>query len=191
MPIVMAKKALKDSNSEEQIKIITDNQTSYKNLMSFFKDNKINAEPKNEGDFYSIIVSRGEDFSSHKPAEEYCNSDNDIVIEDCAIVVKSRKMGDGDELLGIMLLEAFINNLPEQDLLPKTLVFYNDGIRLLTDDSKVIKALNDLLEKGTKIIACGTCVDYYELKEKINIGTITNMHHITETLLKASKVIYP
>ena len=52
--------------------------------------------------------------------------------------------------------------------------------------------MNAALEKqGVKLLICGTCVEYYNKKASIRIGTISNMYTILETLTHASKVIEP
>ena len=46
-------------------------------------------------------------------------------------------------------------------------------------------------EQGTVIMTCGTCLDYYGIKDKLAVGTVTNMYSIVETLQNAGKVIRP
>jgi hypothetical protein len=36
---------------------------------------------------------------------------------------------------------------------------------------------------------CGTCVDYYELKGKVAVGTISNMYDILLQLSTAARII--
>jgi selenium metabolism protein YedF len=194
-PIIMAKKALKESNFDEQLKVITDNETSYANLMSFFRDNKFNAEPKNEGDFYSIIVSKAEkDIISGNEAE-YCsavNPDfNKNIKRGCIVVIKSLQMGRGDDILGIMLLEGFINALKDADVLPEKIILYNEGVKLAVNDSPVIDSLKEIENKGVSIMSCGTCIDFYKLKDMLAVGTITNMSSGAEMLINAENIIYP
>jgi selenium metabolism protein YedF len=107
------------------------------------------------------------------------------------IVFKSDKMGDGDVSLGEILLMGYINTLTELDSFPDTMIFYNSGVFLCSDTSPVLSILIILLSKGVKIYICGACVDFYELKGKISIGTITNMYAISEMLSKCDKVVYP
>ena len=46
-------------------------------------------------------------------------------------------------------------------------------------------------EQGTVIMTCGTCLDFYGIKDKLAVGTVTNMYSIVETLQNAEKVIRP
>ena len=40
-------------------------------------------------------------------------------------------------------------------------------------------------------MTCGTCLDYYGIKDKLAIGSVTNMYSIVETLQSAMNVIRP
>jgi sulfur relay (sulfurtransferase) complex TusBCD TusD component (DsrE family) len=45
--------------------------------------------------------------------------------------------------------------------------------------------------QGVEILTCGTCLDYYGLKDKLQVGSVTNMYVIVEKLEAAGKVIRP
>ena len=98
-------------------------------------------------------------------------------------------MGDGSEELGKILIKGFIYTVSEYENLPKTIIFFNSGVKLTTEGSECIDDLKKLQAKGVKIVSCGTCLDYYGLKEKLLVGEVTNMYTIYETLYKSSKVI--
>lgn len=74
-------------------------------------------------------------------------------------------------------------------MLPTTMIFVNSSIFLTTEGSPVLPALQEIEKKGVQIINCGTCVDFYKRKEKLKVGIISNMYTITETLMKATKII--
>jgi hypothetical protein len=75
--------------------------------------------------------------------------------------------------------------------LPEILIFYNEGVKLTTIDSPVINSLKAMEKKGERIMLCGTCIDNYNLKEKIAIGIISNMASIIEAIFNADSIIYP
>ena len=194
----MAKSALKESAEGEQMQILSDNRTSYNNLISFFLDNHIKYEASEINGEFSITVSKSGHALQTRASSKFTNPEayctpaiSNKILNDTVVVIKSRKMGDGDELLGIMLLEAYIETLTNTEKQPSTIIFYNEGVKLLTDDSPLQKTIRQLIDQGVNVIYCGTCVDYYELKDKITIGNMTNMLTISESLLKAEKVIYP
>lgn len=107
------------------------------------------------------------------------------------IVIDSNKMGDGSEELSTKLLKNYIYALTTIDEKPDTMIFYNSGANLVCEGSESIEDLLKLKEDGVEIKTCGTCLDYYGLKDKLVVGDVTNMYDIAETLLKADSVIRP
>jgi selenium metabolism protein YedF len=107
------------------------------------------------------------------------------------MVFTGRSMGRGSEELGRLLIQACINALPELDAGPEVLILYNSAIELAAEGSAVLGSLRTLADRGVRIYVCGTCVDYFGMKEKIRVGLISNMYEILELLSGASKIIYP
>lgn len=70
-----------------------------------------------------------------------------------------------------------------------TILFFNSGVKLVVEGSPVLEDLRNLCGQGVEILACGTCLGYYELKEKIAVGEVSNMYNIAETMLRAGKVV--
>ena len=58
----------------------------------------------------------------------------------------------------------------------------------------MILSLEDLklLEsEGVTILTCGTCLDFYGLKEKLAVGGATNMYDIVERMQNAQSIVKP
>jgi selenium metabolism protein YedF len=100
-------------------------------------------------------------------------------------------MGRGESELGLILMKSFINNIPKQNPLPRTMLFYNSGIFLTLQSSAVIETLHELEKNGVEMLICGTCLDFYGQKNAVAAGKISNMHEISSCLNKADKIIYP
>jgi selenium metabolism protein YedF len=100
-------------------------------------------------------------------------------------------MGSGDEKLGTSLMKAFVFALTKQDMLPETIVCYNTGAYLTCEDADTLEDLKSLEAEGVNILTCGTCLDFYGIKEKLAVGSVTNMYEIVETMEKAKKVVRP
>jgi selenium metabolism protein YedF len=98
-------------------------------------------------------------------------------------------MGDGSEELGEILMKGFIYSLTQLACQPKCVIFFNTGAYLTSSDSNTVDDLKKLEEKGTAILTCGTCVNYYKLQDKLAVGSITDMYCITGKMANASKVI--
>jgi len=186
-PLIMLKQALLEMNVGEEAEILTDNDTSFKNLTTFLDDQDAAWEHKKEGATYTIYTRKPAKDFENVDAAAYCSTGS----TDYVICIKSERMGEGEAELGTILIKAFINSLKEQDKLPTHLVFYNSGVKLTTKDSPVLEALSDLEDKGIRIMVCGTCIDYYGLKDKLGVGMISNMYSITETLANAGHVVVP
>jgi selenium metabolism protein YedF len=107
------------------------------------------------------------------------------------LVVSSEYMGRGEhtELSGI-LIRSFFHTLGEVEPTPGVILFFNSGVKLVVDGSPVLEDLQALAGRGVQILACGTCLGYYDLKEKVAVGEVSNMYTIAETMLAAAKTVY-
>jgi selenium metabolism protein YedF len=105
------------------------------------------------------------------------------------LVVSASQMGRGPKELGEILMRAFFHTLGEVDPRPDTVIFFNEGVRLTAEGSPLLEDLEKLVESGVEILVCGTCLGFFDLKDKIAVGEVSNMYSIAETLLRAGKVI--
>ncbi len=106
-----------------------------------------------------------------------------------SVLITSDRLGTGDERLGGILMKAFLNTLWDTEPRPEKMMFINDGVRLTSESSEVLDALNLLEQTGVEILSCGTCLDYYKLREKLKVGQVTNMKATVGSLLTSEKVI--
>ena len=100
-------------------------------------------------------------------------------------------MGAGPAELGQILVQGCINTIKEVAPAPTALVFYNSGVKLTVDTSPVLQSLRELESSGVKILVCGTCANYFQIKDQVGVGIISNMYAILEALSQAGHVIYP
>nr|WP_320117397.1 sulfurtransferase-like selenium metabolism protein YedF [uncultured Marinifilum sp.] len=105
------------------------------------------------------------------------------------IQVTQNGMGSGSEELGLKLVTNYFKLLDADNRLPKIIVFYNAGVKLLCENSPALEALQNLIEKGVKIVACKTCLDFYGLFDKIKVGTVGSMPDIITLQANADKVV--
>ena len=105
------------------------------------------------------------------------------------LLVPSTTMGRGSDELGDILVRAFFHTLGEIEPLPATIIFVNTGVQLTVEGSSILEDLRALEAGGLDILVCGTCLGYFDLKERIAVGTISNMYTIAETLLGAGHVV--
>lgn len=179
VPIIMTKNALKKIE-EGKVEVSVDNKISLENLEKMSKEMGYAYNIQSSGEIYRIVINKVKE--NVNIIEE---SDNTVV------VISSQFMGSGDPELGKILMKGFIYTLSEMDFLPKTILLYNEGVKLAIEGSE---SLNDLLvleTRGIEILSCGTCLNFYGITEKLKAGTITNMYTIAEKQLRATKVIKP
>ena len=103
----------------------------------------------------------------------------------------SDRMGDGDDEFGRVLIRNFLTTLLEMDPLPDIVLFVNSGINLTTQGSDVIEALQTLESRGVDIASCGLCLDFYQKKEQLEVGRVTNMYEMVEVQCQAGRVVSP
>lgn len=88
-------------------------------------------------------------------------------------------------------MRSFLNTLKELEDRPWRIIFLNTGVRLVTSDSEFIETLKDIADLGIEIISCGTCLDYFHLKDKVAVGRVSNMFEILTSFNEATNVIRP
>ncbi|PLX81224.1 MAG: sulfurtransferase-like selenium metabolism protein YedF [Desulfuromonas sp.] len=107
------------------------------------------------------------------------------------VFVASDRMGEGDAELGTVLMQNFLLTLTQLAAPPEAVLFVNAGVKLCTNGAETIEALENLACAGIDIASCGLCLEFYELKEQLKVGRITNMLDIVETLSQAERIIRP
>ncbi len=107
------------------------------------------------------------------------------------LILKSSGLGDGEPDLGEKLIKAFLETLYESGTLPARIICLNSGIFLTTEGSSVHEVMRKFLDQGTEIFSCGTCLDYYNRKEKLIIGEPSNMKATVDSFLNFEKIIWP
>lgn len=105
------------------------------------------------------------------------------------IQVTQNGMGNGSEELGLKLATNYFKLLDAEGRLPKIIVFYNAGVKLICENSPALQALQNLEQKGVHMLACKTCLDYFQLSDKIRVGNIGSMPDIITLQADADKVI--
>ena len=181
MPVIKAKKAFDEG--AKGVEISVDNEIAVENLEKL---------AKSKGSEFSVVKKSDTEYvcSIGEASDE---ASNDLTGEESNVVVAiaSRYMGVGDEVLGGNLMKGFIFSLTQADILPKTILFYNSGAFITTEGSASIEDLKTLQTAGVEIMTCGTCLNHYNIADKLEVGSVTNMYEIVEKQLKATNVVKP
>lgn len=105
------------------------------------------------------------------------------------VLIKSSGFGEGEPDLGEKLLKSFLQILLDSDNHPDRMIFINSAIFLTTEGSPVIDLIREFEKRGSRILTCTTCLEYYDRKEKLIAGQPTNMKDTVEGLLQYERVI--
>ena len=193
IPVIKTKKALKEITETTLVEVHVDNEIAVQNLSKMAKQKNLEYKcEKLEEQHYIIKIkaeSEGVSIQQKAPAEndkEICYPDRK---SNTVVVLSSNQMGNGSEELGQILMKGFIFALTELDELPSTVLLYNSGVKLSTEGSNSIEDLKTLQAQGVEILSCGTCLNYYDLTEKLQVGDVTNMYFILEKMAQAEKII--
>lgn len=96
--------------------------------------------------------------------------------------IRSEFLGSGADELGRVLMRNFLYTVANHSEVPGGLIFINSGVKLPSVVEEVGESLGQLAEKGVEILACGTCLDYYDLKDQLKYGRVSNIHEIVDRL---------
>ena len=182
IPVVKAKKAMAELNGAGTVEVLVDNQVAVQNVskMAANAGATVTSEQVAEKEYRITIEVSGEALTC-----EACEEEN------CVVVISSDCMGSGNDDLGKALIKGFIFAITQLEKLPKTMLFYNGGATLTAEGSDSLEDLKNLERQGVEILTCGTCLNYYGLTEKLQVGSVTNMYTIVEKMTTADKVIKP
>ncbi|HEY73760.1 MAG: sulfurtransferase-like selenium metabolism protein YedF [Chloroflexi bacterium] len=185
-PVILTRNALKESAPAAGVAVVTivDNETAQQNVtrMAEKAGSTVQIEEREDGIYLHINQGASQADAPAQPAS--IPAQGPLVL-----VIPSDNMGRGDAELGDILIRGFFHTLGQVESLPNTIIFFNSGVKLAVEGSPVLEDLQSLQEQEIEILACGTCLAHYELKEKVAVGKISNMYTIAETMLGAGKVI--
>ena len=191
LPVVNAKKATEELGSGDVLAVMVDNEIAVQNLTRFaeHKGFGVSAEKKGEKEYVVTMNISGTAAENVKEEEVACAMDTRR--KGMLVVLSANVMGTGDPKLGTSLMKAFVFALTKQDQLPDTILCYNTGASLTCEGADTLEDLKLLESEGVTILTCGTCLDFYGLKEKLAVGTVTNMYDIVERMENAARIIKP
>ena len=186
-PVLNTKDAL-DKMESGQLKVLVDNQAAVGNVTRFAQSQGCTVEAAPSGSDFILTVTKGEpgEESVEAPAKSAAVDQPKMVVK-----VANQFMGQGSEDLGRILIKAFLKTLSDATLKPDTVIFYNSGVFLTCQGSEHLEAIAALEKSGVNIMSCGTCLDFFNMKEKLAIGAVSNMFEIIEILSSADRVVSP
>lgn len=176
MPVINTKKYF-DSIEEGDAEVLVDNEVAKNNICKYAEGLGYSFSSSEKDGNYIIKIEKSKENKIEKDKDDFI------------IVIGTNKLGQGDDNLGTILMKGYLYTLSESDILPKEIIFLNGGVKLTVDSSEVLESLKNLEKRGVKILSCGTCLDFYGVKNNLAIGEISNMYTIVESMNSSNKVI--
>ncbi len=185
MPLVMVKKALDEGATDVQIKV--DNDTAVKNLSRLAQKQGLGfAVEAIEGGYLVKFSGTAGEAAAEAPVLAGLGATG----SGYAFFVGKDHVGEGDPTLGRNLMKMAIYTLAESDDVPSSVLFMNSGVKLVCgEEPQVVESCNKLIERGCEVLVCGTCLNFYGLTEKLEVGEVSNMYDILSRMQEAAKTI--
>lgn len=183
-PVLLTKRAMDEA---EEIIVLISGEDQVTNVRRLAERAGWQVASERREDAFALHLRKGSVVSEPKVTSDLtvCASSRQSTV----LVVTSDQMGRGEAELGTILMRTFFHTLSESQLLPQTIIFYNSGVKLVVEGSAILDDLRALESRGVEILACGTCLGYFNLKEQLAVGSVSNMYSIVEALLGASHVL--
>ena len=179
-PVIRTKEAL-DALAEGTVTVRVDTPESRENVRRFAAGQGCEVSVREEAGSHVLTITK-------KPG---CGLDLQAGAAEGPTVVclTTNVFGNGSDVLGAILMKAFLNTLWDHRPRPSKVIFINAGVFLTTEGSEVLDGLNLLDREGVEILSCGTCLAFFGIKEKLKVGKVSNMHEIVAALMAAGRVI--
>ncbi len=182
-PVLKAKDFI-ENNPNDSFQLIVDNKAAKENVSRFLDSRGWEIQVEEEEGRFIITASPPETC----PVCEIM-SDSLKQSEKILVIIPTNVMGKGDDRLGSSLMKNFIATLKEMGEDLWRIILLNGGVKLAVEGSEVIEDLKALERDNIDILVCGTCLDFYGLLDKKQVGTTTNMLDIVTSMQVATKVI--
>ncbi len=188
LPVVKTLNAIRELPEGGTVQTLVDNPVAVQNLTRLAESKGYGIETEQlEEHKFQVTLTVGKADEGEAPAPACCVPTSGGTV----VAISSATMGEGSEELGKTLLKGFLYALLQQQTLPQTMLFYNGGAALTCDGSASLEDLRELERRGVEILTCGTCLNYYGLTEKLQVGSVTNMYVIAEKLTSAARIVKP
>jgi len=188
-PVVLAKQAIE---TNEQVKVIVDDETALENVKRLGSKQgcDVQVEKKNDGTYEINLTRKAGTAGTNEESVALCGETSGAS-GPFVIVISADTMGRGNDELGYVLIRAFLHTVCLQKEKPDVMIFYNTGVKLTVQGSEVLEDLKQLESEGVQLLVCGTCLNYFEIKDKLAAGTVSNMYDIVETMSRAGRLMVP
>lgn len=201
-PVLSTKKALEQMGPGTAV-VIVDNETAKENVSLFARNTGHSVEVSQQGGEYHIAITKvavdkgtgghagnsGQVKTTEGSPEKDKTPEPGAKESGCVYFIISNILGQGSPDLGQVLMKSLMVTLAETEPAPHSLLLLNTGVMLACQGSPVLQLLEKIAGRGAEVISCGTCLEYYKLKESLAVGRMGNMFDIHNILSGPRKVI--
>ncbi len=179
-PAIRTGRALRNA---DELLVIVDDDDAIQNISrgAIKRGYKVNVRTKGKDHYLQISKIEG--------SEERSRPDLGKKASPTVVFFPSNTVGRGEDELGSILAKSLIYSILEVEPKPDVFIFMNSGVKLAVDGSESLEDLEKLRDGGVEILVCGTCLDFFDLKDRLAVGEISNAYTIAEILLGAGKVV--
>ncbi|PIE72768.1 MAG: sulfurtransferase-like selenium metabolism protein YedF [Deltaproteobacteria bacterium] len=190
-PVLLVKNTLEQENTFSRLTVLVDNPGSQENVSRFLCTKGYSVKTRNENGIFSMEASLGVEKDQTKSQQLQQNREYQPAKtpQKVMVLISSDTMGAGDNQLGKKLMASYLKTLREMGPELWHLVFVNSGVRLTTKNSPVLATLQACEQDGVIVLACGTCLEHFQLLADKRVGATTNMLDIVTAMQLADKVI--
>jgi selenium metabolism protein YedF len=181
-PVVMTREALRKASGT--FTVLVDNETARENVSRFARSSGCEVEVKEwEGGFLISIAPGPESKADGTEVSSTANGTGTVLF------ICTDAIGAGDHELGATLMKMFLYAYAEREEPPMVVALMNAGVKLVTEDEETAADIRRLEEQGAEVLVCGTCLDYYGLKQKLRVGRVSNVYEIQSILVGAGRLV--
>ena len=105
------------------------------------------------------------------------------------LLVSREGVGEAPHELQTILAINFFRNLVNENQSPRIIFFYADGVKLNLKGSVIEDSLIELEKKGTTILTCSTCLNYFKVKDDLAVGSISGMPDFIKSIGNSGKIV--
>ncbi len=211
-PVLRTKKVL-DGKPAGAVEVMVDSDINVMNLTRLANSLGLNLKSKESEGGYQVVIgsaslkdaqdkdgstnspaSHSHDVSGKAPSIAFGSAKTNTASSETkttVVFIAKDTFGEGDRDFSVNLINVFLQTVLQAGHRPQAILLANTGVRLMDPDSSVCKVLTEFKDAGVDVFACGLCVEFYGLKDKIAKEQITNMYAICEYLFSADKIISP
>ncbi len=187
LPVIHTKKALEEIE-KGTVTTSVDNEIAKENVLKLAKSMNLEFNVKQSGgNFYIDIFKEGQTEATDSESSSPQRDAEDK--KDSIILITKDKLGTGSDELGALLMSSYLYTLTEILPYPDSIIFLNGAVNLTVESSGSLEHIRTLEANGVEILSCGTCLDYFELNDRLAVGSVSNMYTIVEKLNKTGNVI--